>query len=206
MQTDRKKIGIFIIIIGLILLGLIIYFGLIKKTPTGTEVVNEPTGTSQLPTGPETGTTTPGDKPVNYQRYDVSKEKPHKFNENDLAKTAKAFTERFGSYSVQSNYGNFTDLKIFMTDSFKEWIDKYVETLKSQNKNNLTYYGITTRALTTEVKNFDDAKGVAEIVILTERQESTEKINGGEPYRQKLTLNFVKLNNDWLVDKAYWEK
>lgn len=207
MNTNRKTLGIILIILGLILIGLIIYLGFFKKAPTTTE--SPVTGTDitgQLPTGPTTGTTTPGDKPRNQKTYDISQEKTHQFNSNDLAKRAMFFSERLGSYSNQSDYGNFTDLKIYMTDSFKVWADKNVETLKSQATASAGYYGISTKALTTEVKNFDDKAGKSSIVVTTERRESTEKVNGGTPYQQKIDLDFIKVDGEWLVDRAYWEK
>jgi len=203
MQTDRKKIGLLIIGIGLIVLLLIIYFGFFRKPSPTTEPTVTPEITGQLPGVNETGTTTPGDKPRNYQKYNIAAEATHQTNANDLAKIAMAFSERLGSYSNQSNYGNFTDLKIFMTDSLKTWADKYVETLKAQSAGT-DYYGISTKAVTSEVKSFDETNGTAEIIVMTERRESTEKISGGEAYPQQININFVKINGEWLVDKAYW--
>jgi hypothetical protein len=209
MQNNRRNVGILIIIIGLILIALIIYFGFLRKSapvePEGTATTT-PTVTSQLPTGPEVSTTTPSDKPRNYQKYDISQEAPRPTGSADLAKRAMLYSERLGSYSSQSDYSNFTDLKIYMTDSLRVWSDKYVAELKSQVKNN-AYYGIETKALTTEVKSFNDKSGTADIVVTTERRESTEKIGGGEPFIQKIDLSFVKTaSGDWLMDKAYWEK
>ncbi len=208
MQTSRKKLGIFIIIVGLIIILLIIYFALWRKTST--TVVMETTATPEvsggLPTTSEVGTTTPSDKPRNYQKYNVASESTHKLNANDLGKISMSFAERFGSFSNQSNYGNFTDLKILMTDNMKTWADKYVADLKSQPQNSGTYYGVITQAVTFEVKKYDDASGQAEILVSTQRRESTESINGGTPYSQNITLSLLKVNGDWLFDKAYWEK
>lgn len=204
---DRKKIGILIVLVGLIIIALIIYFGFMRKTTTEAPVdVVLPNIIGQLPGSPEVGTTTPSDKPRNYQQYNVSTEEPHKFNGDDLGKISMSFAARFGSFSNQSSYGNFTDLKILMTDNMKDWADTYVESLKKQPQNNNAYYGITTQALTYEVKKFDEAAGQAEIIVGTQRRESTEEINGGEPYMQNLSLSLLKVNGEWLFDKAYWEK
>jgi hypothetical protein len=205
MRTDRKTLGIIIIVVGLILIFLIIYFGFFKKTPTtspteATPTINQPSLVTQ-----DIGTTTLGDKPRR-QTYDISKETPHKLTAEDLAQRGMAFAERLGTYSNYSNYDNFTDLKISVTDSFGEWVDKYVAQLKSQVKDNSTYYGLETKALTTEIKSFDDSAGTAQIIITTKRSESTDKIGGGTPYIQKLDLDFLRVNGEWLVDKAYWEK
>ncbi len=207
MQVNRKKIAIAIIILGLIIIALIIYFTFIKKPLAPiVEGPSSPGISGQLPVGPEVGTSTPSDKPRNYQQYDVSKEAAHETTADDLGKISMSFAERFGSFSNQSNYGNFTDLKILMTDNMKKWADKYVAQLKAQPQESGAYYGVISKALTYEVKKFDDKNGEAEIIIGMQRRESTESIAGGEAYIQNLSLSLVKENNDWLFDKAYWEK
>lgn len=208
MFTNRKSTGLIVIIIGLILIGLIVYFGFLRKTPTAVDTTPGALtpGGAQLPTGPTVGTTTPGDTPRNFQQYDLSKEPAHQTDAEDLAKIAMSFAERLGSFSSQSNYGNFTDLKIFMTESFREWADKYVAEQKSQAQQAGAYYGIVTQALTATVKNFDAAAKTARITVATERRESSEKINGGNAFRQNIDITFSKVNDDWLVDAAYWEK
>jgi len=206
MQANRQKIGIFIIVIALIIIILILYFVFSKKNSNlGVETPVTPGTSGQLSETMTAGTTTPSDAPRNYQQYDITNEPTHKVNANDLGKISMSFAERFGSFSNQSNYGNFVDLKILMTDSMKTWADKYVDNLKAQVVNNTAYYGVTTKALTYEVKKFDDSAGQAEILITTQRRESDKTINGGDPYIQKLSLSLVKVSGEWLFDKAYWE-
>ena len=207
MQADRKKLGIFIIVVALAIIFLIIYFVFLKNKPVINNIsTSTPEVSGQVPQGSMTGTTTPSDAPRNYKKYNAAAEAVHKTNGDDLGKVSMSMAERFGSYSNQSNYGNFTDLKILMTDNMKTWSDKYVETLKNQSSVKDTYYGVMTTAINYEVKSFDDAKGQAEILVNTQRRESTEKINGGTPYNQALDLNLVKVNGEWLFDKAFWEK
>lgn len=205
MLTNRRNLGILIILIGLIILGVIIYFLWFAPAPLPGGVTPTSTSTGQLP-GPSAGTTTPSDNPSNYRQYNVSQEPVHQFNSADLEKRSMAYAERIGSFSSQSDYGNFTDLRIYMTASFKSWTDKYVEEQKLAAKNK-GYYGIETLALTTQVKTYDERAGRAEIVITTERRETTDKPGAAvSAYRQKLDLSFVLANGEWLIDKAYWEQ
>lgn len=208
MQTNRKQIGLLLILIGLLLLILIIYFGFFKKTPTVVPIgpVGPSTTTGQMPSGPSTGTTTPGDRPTNYLKYDLSQETPHVTNATDLEKIGMSFAERFGSYSNQSNYGNFTDLKIFMTDNMKAWVDTYIVDLKKNAVAGAGYSGWETRAITASASGFDDQAGTALVIVTVERSASTDQIGGGTAQTAKLDLTFKKVNNDWLVDRAYWEK
>jgi len=205
-QANRQKLGILIIVLGLIVLLLIIYFGFLRKASETTTPSGEQTVTGQLPGEPETGTTTPSDKPRNYQQYDISQEPVHQTDANDLAKMAMAFAERFGSYSNQSNYGNFTDLKIFMTDSLKDWVDTYVAGLKEKAQDSNSYYGISTKALTSEVNKFDNAQGQASITVATQRRESTAQVENSNTYIQNIRIDMLKINGEWLVDSVYWEK
>ena len=208
MMEDRKKIGLLIIVVAFLILAIIVIMFL-KKNKAADEAGSLATTTNNgtlspsdnLPVAP---TSTPGDKPRNYQIYDISKEEPHKLNANDAAKLSASFTERLGSFSNQSDYGNVTDLKIFMTSSMQTWADKYVASLRAQ-KYNGQYYGITTNTLTTKVLNYDEKAGKAQIEVTTERRESQASTVGAS-YIQKMTLDLVKSNNEWLVDNASWGK
>lgn len=205
-MDNRKKLGILIIIIGLLIIAAIVYFAFIRQAGVTSVPGNEPaTTTVQLPAEPESSTTTPGNRPRNYQQYDISKEAPHQTNANDVAKLAASFAERLGSFSNQSDYSNFEDLDIFMTASMRDWAKEYVKKMRADNPYQGKYYGITTKAVSTETKSFDDKAGKAEIVIGTQRRET--KIDGSENnFDQNLRLTFVKENGQWLVDGAYWLK
>lgn len=204
-MDNRKKLGILIIVIGFLIIAAIIYFIFIRKPQEG-PLPTEPIAstTVQLPE-PDSSDITPSDKPRNYQQYDISKEAEHNTNANDVAKLSASFAERLGSFSNESNYRNFEDLNIFMTASMRAWAEEYVEKMRTDNPYNGVYYGITTKAINTEVKSFNETQGNAEVIIVTQRREV--KLDGGENnYQQNLRLTFLKQNGQWLVDGAYWEK
>lgn len=206
MMDDRKKIGLLIISIAVIIL-VIIAILFFKKINSNNNLVNRTeNGTSTLEVSEIVvmPTSTPGDRPRNYQVYDVSKEAPYEVNANDAAQTARLFATRLGSFSNQSDYGNVTDLKIFMTNSMRKWADKYVADLKAQSYTG-EYYGIITHPLTTKVLSYDKEGGKAKIEVVTERQENKGDAIG-TAYQQKMILDLVKNNNEWLVDNAVWEK
>lgn len=204
MQNNRQKLGLFLIALGLIIIILIIYFAFMRLEPEEPGIF-EPTPITdgQLPPGTDTGTTTPADRPL-AQIYDPSSEPAHQFDAEDLAKRAMLYAERLGSYSSQSDYGNFIDLKMYMTTSMRAWVDRQVADLKIAHRDG-AYYGIETKALTAQANSFNDEAGTAELVIITERRESRESVGGGESFRQSITLNFRKVNGEWLIDGAYWE-
>lgn len=204
MMENKKKIGLLIIISAILLLIIIILMFYKKKEA---DKVNEPEIINPNPIVASTDitpTSTPGDLPRNYQVYDVTKEEPHQVDANDATKLASLFAQRLGSFSNQSDYGNVTDLKIFMTKSMKDWADGYVADLKAKPYSG-EYYGITTDALVTKVLNYDETKEVIKILVLTERREDSATTLG-VAYQQNMIVDLVKINGEWLVDNAVWEK
>lgn len=204
MNNNRRIMGIIIVVIGLILFIAVIYF-MFFNSKTKPSVVSKPIVNKKVVIQEQVSTSTPGDKPRNYKKYDISSEPVHKYTSSDAGKMAMAFSERLGSYSNQSNYGNFTDLKIFMTDEMKSWADKYVQNLKNNSKTSASYYGIISKALTNEVIKFDDKKGIAEILVTTKRKENYNDVNKNKSYIQKIKIYLVREDGGWLVDKAYWQ-
>lgn len=204
MQNNRQKLGLLLIALGLIIIILIIYFAFMRSEPADPGILEPaPITDGQFPPIAEDGTTTPADRPMT-QVYDPSSEPAHQFDAEDLAKRAMLYAERLGSYSSQSDYGNFLDLKIYMTANMRAWVDRQVADLKSTHQAE-AYYGIEAKALTSQTNSFNDEAGTAEVVVVTERRESQESIGGGESFRQSITLNFRKVNGEWLIDGAYWE-
>lgn len=204
-MENRKKIGLLIIISAVLLLAIIILM-LYKKEEVDQINGEEPVVINPIITSSDSliPTSTPGDIPRNYQAYDISKEEPHQIDSNDAAKLASLFAERLGSFSNQSDYGNVTDLKIFMTSSMRDWADKYVADLKAKPYSG-EYYGVTTDTLVTKVVSYDEKNGKAKVDVLTERREDTANVLGSA-YQQRMTVDLVKVNNEWLVDNAVWEK
>lgn len=206
-MENRKKIGILIIAVAVLLLAILVIIFLKRNQPAAVNApiipVNNGGIVGSTDTTPVAPTSTPGDVTRNYQAYDITKEAPHVINANDAAKLSALFAERLGSFSNQSDYSNVTDLKILMTANMKDWADKYVADLRAQ-KYSGQYYGIITKALTTKILS-PEKDGKIKIEIATERQESNVDVLSPS-YLQKMTLELIKANGEWLVDSAYWEK
>lgn len=122
----------------------------------------------------------------------------------NLMKTAESFAARLGSYSNQSNFGNISQLKLYMTASMQSWADKYIAANQKTDYSGV-YQGVTTQAISAEIKNFDDAKGQADVLVHT--QKITQS-GSGSPVTsyQDITITLIKQNNNWLVDNAVWKK
>jgi hypothetical protein len=124
---------------------------------------------------------------------------------DDLKRMAGLFAERFGSYSNQSNFSNINDLKLFMSQKMSNWADNYV-TEQKKSGTTAIYYGITTKSVSQEVKNFDEDSGVASILVSTRRREANGTTNNvSNIFNQSILINFIKENGIWKVDSASWQ-
>ena len=123
----------------------------------------------------------------------------------DLARLASAFAERFGSYSNQSNFENITDLEVFMTKRMQTWAENFIEKSRAEKPDASIYWGITARALKTEILNFDESLGKTEILVSTQRREAVGTTTNAKVYYQDMSLKFAKEGGAWKVDEAAWK-
>lgn len=207
---NRKYIGLLIILLGLIAMVAFIYFSFFYE-PSQKEVVQQPVAQEQKQnTSSKTQINTPAI--TDSQEKAVISAKPQTIinkedvTEEDLKRMAGSFAERFGSYSNQSDYGNIRDLELFMSDNMKRWAEKFIaDSIAQQNKTDI-YYGITTRAVSKTVQQFDENGGSAKILVRTQRRESTGTTANAINFYQDVLVSFVKEKGAWKVDSAYWQK
>lgn len=207
MRNNRRTLGILIIVLGIAIIALVIYllfFNPEKEIPQVNPGPDQEQ-TGGLPSVSENAEDvdiSEGDRPRE-QEYRIEEEEPHVVNEYDVAKLASIFVQRFGSYSNYSNYSNFEDLKIFMTPKMRAWAKDYVASLKASASGADEYYGVTTKAISTKIKNYDKQKAL--ISVSTQRIESGADISEGDAYTQDIEVSLQNVNGSWLVDSAYWQ-
>ena len=219
---SRKLIGILIIFSGVLLLAGIIYI-LFFNGLTISNFINKfrKEDISQEKIMPEEQDELEQTEPVTFdtKRIIVDEEELNKETEtqdtktkdryitkNDLKRMAASFAERFGSYSNQSNFSNIVDLKIFMSERMREWADVYVREQRQKDPVSLIYYGITTKAVAQEIKDFDDDISQATILVNTRRREAVSSTsNTSNFFEQDIIINFIQEKGAWKVDRAYWQ-
>lgn len=200
---NRRILGISIIVIALAIIAFIVYFIFFYDFNKKTVVAPTATSTSQEETVvnlPTVNTpTTPASVSVNNNIT------PAPVGQDDLQRIGSAFAERFGSYSNHSNFANIKDLKIFMTAKMQAWADNYIAEQTSATYSGI-YYGITTKAVSTKVNKFNDATGTGEILVKTQRIESTGTTSNNKTIYQNILIKFIKERGAWKVDSASWQK
>lgn len=198
---NKKIFGIIIIFFGLALIAGIAYFIFFYKFPQAEEAEDLPKIQEQVLPKEENQI-----KPL-IKEEPAKKPTPTKteIGQEDLKRLASAFAERFGSYSNQSDYGNISDLKIFMTQKMKSWADNYISQSREKKIDTSIYYGITTKSITSEVNKFDSDVGLAEILVKTQRREATGTTNNFTVFYQDIIINFIKETGAWKVNSAFWQ-
>ncbi|MFH1582975.1 MAG: hypothetical protein ABIB72_01490 [Candidatus Falkowbacteria bacterium] len=200
---NRKVWGIIIVIAALAIIAGIVYVIFFYKFSSPVEpVVEQPAVEAPVALPPAVEEPV---KPITTTVQPISPLKKAEVGADDLARMASAFAERFGSYSNQSDYGNIRDLQIFMTDTMKTWADNYINDARARKTQTTIYYGIVTKAISNEVKNFDSDTGRAEILIKTQRRESAGIIGNSRTFYQDIIIKYVREQGVWRVDGIYWQ-
>lgn len=211
-MNNKKFFGVLIIILGLIIIAGIVYFLFFASFDIGSLFRGKETVEEVVEETPVIDTTIKSKKvaeitPVIEENRQMNTEiKQLSMSKEVLAQIATSFAERFGSYSNQSNYNNINDLKMFMSQKMSNWADSYIKDQKLKAEANDIYYGITTKAVSQEIKSFDDDIGRAVISIKTRRREALGTTNNvSKTYNQDILVTFVKEKEAWKVDSAYWQ-
>ncbi len=123
----------------------------------------------------------------------------------ELRNLAINFTEVFGSYSNQSDFGNIASLKIFMTDDMKEWADDYLISARANQPPAEVYYGISTKAISATLQELDEKAGQAEFVVTCQRKESTGSVANSRIFYQDNLIKFAKIKEVWKIDGSFWQ-
>ena len=130
-----------------------------------------------------------------------------KFSKDDLMRLASSFSERFGSFSNQSNFGNITDLKMFMSLRMQKWSNDFIEKQRENSSSRDIYYSIITKVVSKELIEMNDDTKKASVLIKTRRIESIgSDNNSSDTFSQDIVINFVKEKGVWKVDSATWKE
>jgi hypothetical protein len=195
----KRAILLIVILLIIIILGLAGYFGYMMYlakplAPTNSNLTNQGAVENINATG-VLNTNSANNLPLTLPQDDQGK----------IKLLASVFTATYGSYSNQTSLNNFDDLYSYMVQTMKKWVESTykVDIMNAHPKNE--YYAIETKVLNVQINDLDQAKGTAEILVNTQRQEFTKSPDNANSFKQDLLLNMIKINDNWIVDSAYWQ-
>lgn len=199
-QMDKNKIKILVILFITILILFILFVMFFRNQRRSAEVpvVEQEITSQELPDQID------DNGPVKLEPRPEEELKPMNYTAEDLKMMAFSFAERLGSYSNQASFANITELKMFMTPSMQNWADSYVTQMKKDFEYSGHYEGVSTRALTGKIIDFDAENKKAEILVHTQKTK-TDDIGKEDVSQEYITIRYVYMNNKWLVDYAKWE-
>jgi len=199
---NKRYFAIAIIVISLLLIVGIVYFFFFYRFQAPDETALNQPSSEETPTAATTGTAVTPTSQTSQPAVRVRKEE---MGQEDLKRMAGSFAERFGSYSNQSDFSNVEDLMIFMTAEMKAWAGGFVNDSARKTGDLSIYYGISTKAVTEEVKKYDKDAGQAEILVKNQRREAAGKMSNASAFYQDIIIRFVKEGGAWKVDAAVWQ-
>jgi len=111
---------------------------------------------------------------------------------------ARDFAERFASFSADSGFTNLEEVKLLSTASLDMRLNDMIEEIGESNE----FYGISSKALKTDIQYLDEDTGNSRVVVTLQRQETNHEVN--DVIYQDLNLLLVKSGNNWLVNDFKW--
>jgi len=189
MEMNKKRITVIAAIILLIIIIVLLVVFIPRKEQPATVVKTE------IPVAENK----PDAKPAVVVAPPTASEVQHA----SISYLSRMFCERLGTFTNQSGYLSITDLLPMMTSSMKNWIEKtYLPKLQKDYPQNGLLYRVTSIAPVANIT----LQGENQATVVVESQR-TEKYgdNAEKSFFEDLKLNLVKINNNWLVDGAYWQ-
>ena len=121
---------------------------------------------------------------------------PLEAQKNGVVQLAKVFVERYGTYSTDNDWQNIKDVATFVTLSLWSKISAPM-TVKSASQ---SFVGMTTKVISMDLTYWSDSKATVEL-----KTTRAEEKNGIVTMRyQNATVELIKQNTVWLIDKISW--
>lgn len=117
---------------------------------------------------------------------------------------AIAFVERFGTFTNHSGFVSLKELSPILTESMTSWVrDVYIPKLEKERDPSGFFYRVTAEAPVVLILEQTDTN--ARIKVTSKRNEAVGD-NDPTEFLQDIELEMVKINNEWLVDAAFWKE
>jgi ABC-type glycerol-3-phosphate transport system substrate-binding protein len=198
---NKRLIMVIIIAAAVLLLAtlvlLLIALGRTPATNTTTDNTNTITTNTTVTT---TTTTTTSDTTTDSTTNTTTSEPVPPDDETALRRVVNNFTERFGSYSTDTNYENITLARSLMTATMSKTADTIIANNAQQSD---TFYSVESRVMTTTLTDYAaDATGAtAEVDV---RQTIVSGQTNPTYRNQSARLTLVKAGDTWKVDSFKW--
>jgi len=189
MLTLRQRIFLISGIVVSIILVIMFIILWQRRQANPTENITDTTDTTQV----DTGTTNTREVPIE----SITGRAPQNINPDELLakQVSRIFVERFMTYSNQNDNRHIGDALVLATGSMASWIQ--AQSLETGD----IYEGVTTRVLSSSVRDLTPTSATVEIAVQQEMRTATSS----ELMQKNGRVELVKAENTWLVNGFYWE-
>lgn len=145
--------------------------------------------------------------PANTNQAIPQTEPPKSNAEITIKSLASAFSERYGSFSNQTDFKNLRDLSPLMTDKFSAQNDKYIQEQKKKAEDTSVYYGVTSKTVKNKLMSLDEEETTAVVQLTMQRSEARESMNSNvKVFYQDIIIGFEKEGGEWKISSAEWQQ
>ncbi|MFA5644192.1 MAG: hypothetical protein WC928_01540 [Patescibacteria group bacterium] len=209
INSNKRKIGYLLLILGVILLVLIVLLFLNPEKNYLKDLFNRGDKKAQEEKSAEElfNEMKEAEKNNTVYVFDENLENNREWNESDFKRFATFFVERFGSYTNHSNFSNIEDLMLpqIMSSEMMIWADDYLRNLRANEQYSGEFFGVTTKVLVDPlVESFKAGDTSVSVMVSTQREE-VSGLDNSRVYEQKIKVDLVKNQGKWLVDGALWQ-
>lgn len=196
----NRKLIIGIISAAVILLLVIIVLFIVLSRQPADQVITDTTNTNQVTTN--TTTTTTDASTTNNTNQDAAVDTVVVVQLDDrqaITSSSRSFTERFGSYSSDTNFENIELSRYLMTDAMSAQADKLI----AQGQDTSTFFSVESEVTGVTLTDYADAATGATVEVAV-RQKKT--VSQQQPVYSNLTarLTLKKVGASWKVDSFRW--
>ncbi|OGH87607.1 MAG: hypothetical protein A3J93_03725 [Candidatus Magasanikbacteria bacterium RIFOXYC2_FULL_42_28] len=199
MLPLRTRIFIIISLVVLVVLGISVLVSVLSNREPSAPTTETPDSVVDLPAG----TVLYNGAPVVVSPIENGLTPPPALTtleaeQNSVRQLARIFTIRYNSYSTDANYQNIREVQSLVTDNLWAQISKPL----AGNSVSANFLGVTTNVIGTELLSWG-----SDVAVVAVKTTSVQDKNGVESNLARSgTVNLVKTDGQWLVDKFAWEK
>jgi len=121
-----------------------------------------------------------------------------------LQQVAVSFVERYGSYSNQSDFENLEDLLSFMSADFAQRTKNFIYSQRLNQRFDQIYYGLTTKAMNSQVIDFYPERNLVKFKVITQKQEIVGGSENANVFYQDAEVEFINSGGIWKVNSLNW--
>ncbi len=115
----------------------------------------------------------------------------------------RAFVERLGSYSSESDYGNLEDVFVFSAPNLRASLEATLARERAKTSEGSGYSGVSTTFIRAKV--LEQGESTQRLLVTTQRVFSFGSPKSQETRYQDIEVSLTRSGDTWLVESYTWK-